>query len=133
MRRLFLIEVKEDSGGEEELMRVKSWTQFGGTMLQGGKVAKVHNQSLVRCSECGSDVKVLVSRRRNPHSNKLGRAVTMKNHDLCRRCWRRLIQKPRQVKFVLIGGKNHVSRGRDYKRVEPFEPNQFPKTGTGPC
>jgi hypothetical protein len=46
-------------------------------------------------------VKILVSPKRNPHSNKLGRAVTMKDHDLCRRCWRQLVLQFRQEPLVL--------------------------------
>ncbi|RMH32678.1 MAG: hypothetical protein D6690_13355 [Nitrospirae bacterium] len=47
----------------------------------------------IQCAECGEPVKVLVSPKRNPHSGKLGRPVPMKDHDLCRRCWRRLFQR----------------------------------------
>ena len=47
----------------------------------------------IQCAECGGTVKVLVSPKRNPHSSKLGRPVSMKDHDLCRRCWRRLLQR----------------------------------------
>lgn len=46
----------------------------------------------IQCAECGEPVKVLVSPKRNPHSGKLGRPVPMKDHDLCRRCWRRMFQ-----------------------------------------
>lgn len=61
-----------------------------------GKPPRVPGQGLIRCAECGGEVKVMVSPRRNPHSNKLGRAVSMKDHDLCRRCWRRAVHRSRQ-------------------------------------
>ena len=54
------------------------------------------------CAKCGSEVKVLVSPKRNPHSSKLGRAVSMKDHDLCRRCWRRLMHQQRNAGVVTL-------------------------------
>lgn len=52
------------------------------------------------CAKCGSEVKVFVSPRRNPHSSKLGRAVSLKDHDLCRRCWRKLMHQQRKTGVV---------------------------------
>lgn len=49
-----------------------------------------------QCSECGEKIKILVSPKRNPHSSKLGRVVSMKDHDLCRRCWRKMLHRQRQ-------------------------------------
>lgn len=54
------------------------------------------------CAKCGSEVKVFVSPKRNPHSSKLGRAVSMKDHDLCRRCWRRLMHQQRKGGMVTL-------------------------------
>jgi hypothetical protein len=54
------------------------------------------------CAKCGSEVKVFVSPRRNPHSSKLGRAVSLKDHDLCRRCWRKLMHHQRKVGVVTL-------------------------------
>ncbi|HBP88251.1 MAG: hypothetical protein KC592_13520 [Nitrospira sp.] len=53
------------------------------------------------CAKCGSEVKVFVSPRRNPHSSKLGRAVSLKDHDLCRRCWRKMMYQQRQAVVAL--------------------------------
>ena len=64
-----------------------------------------------QCAECGGEVKVLVSPKRNPHSSKLGRAVSLKDHDLCRRCWRKLMHQQRHAGVftlplsMFIGGK----------------------------
>jgi len=57
---------------------------------------------VIHCAKCGSEVKVFVSPKRNPHSSKLGRAVSMKDHDLCRRCWRRLMHQQRKVGVVTL-------------------------------
>ena len=40
-----------------------------------------------KCSECGGDVRVVVNRRRSPGA-RVRSGVTMKGHDLCRRCWK---------------------------------------------
>lgn len=46
-----------------------------------------------RCSECGDRVQVRIAPWRSPHSRaaQRGRPVSVKGHDLCRRCWRALI------------------------------------------
>lgn len=57
---------------------------------------------VIHCAKCGNEVKVFVSPKRNPHSSKLGRAVSLKDHDLCRRCWRRLMHHQRKVGVVTL-------------------------------
>ena len=75
------------------------------------KTCKGSRAGASQCAECGGEVKVFVSPRRNPHSSKLGRAVSMKDHDLCRRCWRRMMHQQRQAGIMVlpvsmcIGGK----------------------------
>lgn len=59
------------------------------------KAGKGNSHGLNHCGQCGNEVKIFVSPKRNPHSSKLGRAVTMKDHDLCRRCWRQLMYQQR--------------------------------------
>lgn len=63
-----------------------------------------------QCADCGGEIKIFVSPKRNPHSSKLGRGVSMKDHDLCRRCWRKIMHQQRQfgatgiLRALLIGG-----------------------------
>ncbi|MCA9472502.1 MAG: hypothetical protein MRJ96_16770 [Nitrospirales bacterium] len=100
MKRRFTHGIQEDGMTTEEWWASKHQKQRGSVFIRSGKPSKVQSPGLLRCAECGSEVKVLVSPRRNPHSSKLGRAVSMKDHDLCRRCWRRLMQHDRQVTVV---------------------------------
>jgi hypothetical protein len=62
----------------------------------------VKGNGVNHCAKCGSEVKVFVSPKRNPHSSKLGRAVSMKDHDLCRRCWRRLMHQQRKQGVLVL-------------------------------
>jgi hypothetical protein len=66
------------------------------------KAAKGSPTGVNHCAKCGNEVKVFVSPKRNPHSSKLGRAVSMKDHDLCRRCWRRLMHQQRNGGVVQL-------------------------------
>ena len=66
------------------------------------KPGKRSSCGITQCAECGGDVKVLVSPRRNPHSSKLGRVVSIKDHDLCRRCWRRVMHQQRKVGIIVL-------------------------------
>ncbi len=72
---------------------------FGVSLSKPGKGSSC---SITQCGNCGGEVKVFVSPRRNPHSNKLGRAVSMKDHDLCRRCWRRVMQQQRKEGVTIL-------------------------------
>ncbi len=64
-----------------------------GSRVMSMKAVRGSHAGVGLCAECGGEVKILVSPKRNPHSSKLGRAVSMKDHDLCRKCWRRLVQR----------------------------------------
>jgi hypothetical protein len=64
--------------------------------------AKVNGIGVNHCATCGNEVKVFVSPKRNPHSSKLGRSVSMKDHDLCRRCWRRLMHQQRKTGVLVL-------------------------------
>ena len=66
------------------------------------RVARGSATGVNHCAKCGSEVKVFVSPKRNPHSSKLGRAVSMKDHDLCRRCWRQLMYQQRKAEVVTL-------------------------------
>gem|GEM_PF-6448331 len=70
----------------------ENWREWNDLSIFPVQSGKKHGGGFPRCSECGEEIKIIVSPWRNPHSNKLGRAVTMKHHDLCRRCWRHLLQ-----------------------------------------
>jgi len=69
-----------------------NWRKGNDILIQPAQSRKKHGGGRPCCSQCGEEIKIIVSPWRNPHSNKLGRAVTMKHHDLCRRCWRHLLQ-----------------------------------------
>ena len=111
MRRLLRLQSPEPALQDEFRRNPKRKNYFDGLRLGFSKIAKGSCGGIGRCAECGGEVKVLVSPRRNPHSSKLGRAVSMKDHDLCRRCWRRLIyQQRREGVWILplamfIGGR----------------------------
>jgi len=63
-------------------------------------LAKIERESdlLVKTvTDAATAVKIHVSPKRNPHSGKLGRIVTLKDHDLCRRCWRQIIRNCREA------------------------------------
>lgn len=92
MKRLLSMGMQEGDMTTEEWWASRHRPQRGSVFIRSGKPSKGQNSGLMQCAQCGSEVKILVSPRRNPHSSKLGRAVSMKDHDLCRRCWRRLLQ-----------------------------------------
>lgn len=78
--------------------------------LKWERIEKSHTSGLSKCSQCGTDVKIHVSPKRNPHSGKLGRTVSLKDHDLCRRCWRQIIRNNREAMV-----------GREYHGQELYE------------
>ncbi len=102
MRRLLRFDATEAFSQCDASPNPKRKNLFDGRPLNVHKAGKGGGGRISRCAECGGDVKVFVSPRRNPHSSKLGRAVSMKDHDLCRRCWRRLMHQQRQSGIVLI-------------------------------
>jgi hypothetical protein len=77
------------------------------SQLKRARQLKEHTGGLCKCSQCGTDVKIHVSPKRNPHSGKLGRTVSLKDHDLCRRCWRQIIRSARESvaadKYYFLG------------------------------
>ena len=72
------------------------WEDDSLSELKWERIEKSHTGGLAKCSQCGTDVKIHVSPKRNPHSGKLGRTVSLKDHDLCRRCWRQIIRNSRE-------------------------------------
>ena len=91
----------------------RGMTGFGKVTARFGRILP---SCAKQCAECGGEIKVFVSPKRNPHSSKLGRAVSMKDHDLCRRCWRKLMHRQRQIgvielpRSLFIGGSKLRSR-----------------------
>ena len=102
MRRLLRLEASEPVPYIESRRAPKRKNLFDGIRLCLPKMGKSNGCGIGQCAECGGDVKVFVSPRRNPHSSKLGQAVSMKDHDLCRRCWRRLMHRQRQAGIVIL-------------------------------
>ena len=102
MRRLLRLDPSEPVPCLESRMNSKRKNALFGNRMKQSKVGKGSNAGIEQCADCGGDVKVLVSPRRNPHSSKLGRAVSLKDHDLCRRCWRRLMHQQRQAGIIVL-------------------------------
>jgi hypothetical protein len=102
MRRLLRLEGSETVFQPESRLNPKRKNLFYGSHFTLPKNSKGNGGGIGQCAECRADVKVFVSPRRNPHSSKLGRAVSMKDHDLCRRCWRRLMYRQRQAGIVVL-------------------------------
>ena len=102
MRRILRLEASEHVPHVESFRAPKRKNLFDGMRLSVPKMGKGSGCGFGQCADCGGEVKVFVSPRRNPHSSKLGRAVSMKDHDLCRRCWRRLMHQQRQVGIVVF-------------------------------
>ena len=76
MRRLLRLEATEITSPNALTWNPKRKNGFDGTRLSLSKALKGNTNGLGQCAECGGDVKVIVSPRRNPHSSKLGRAVS---------------------------------------------------------
>jgi hypothetical protein len=102
MRRLLRFDASEPTLNVESRLNPKQKNLFIGSRLELEKMGKGSSCGVGQCADCGGDVKVFVSPRRNPHSSKLGRAVSLKDHDLCRRCWRRLMHQQRQAGIVIL-------------------------------
>ena len=102
MRRLLRFDASEPTLNVESRLNPKRKNLFMGSRLNLKKNEKGPSCGVGQCADCGGDVKVFVSPRRNPHSSKLGRAVSLKDHDLCRRCWRRLMHQQRQIGIVVL-------------------------------
>jgi hypothetical protein len=102
MRRLLRLEASDPVFQFKSQRNPKRTLPSDGFRLGLSKAGKRSNCGITQCAECGGEVKVIVSPRRNPHSSKLGRAVSMKDHDLCRRCWRRLMHQQRKVGVIVL-------------------------------
>ena len=102
MRRLLRLEASDPVFQFKSQRNSKRTPPSDGFRLGLSKAGKRSNCGITPCAECGGEVKVIVSPRRNPHSSKLGRAVSMKDHDLCRRCWRRLMHQQRKVGVIVL-------------------------------
>ena len=102
MRRLVKLDPPESALHSESRRSTKKTPAIDGFGVRLSKTGKGSSCSITQCGNCGGEVKVFVSPRRNPHSNKLGRAVSMKDHDLCRRCWRRVMQQQRKEGVTIL-------------------------------
>jgi RecJ-like exonuclease len=103
MRGLFRMETTESVFQQETLRnpkRKKPMEEFGMVVSKSSGRGPSHGTG--QCAECGGEVKVLVSPKRNPHSSKLGRAVSLKDHDLCRRCWRKVMHQQRHAGVLIL-------------------------------
>ena len=129
MRRMFLVELKGEEATVDGRWTLKQRNQVNRVVFRSGKLSKVQGAGLPRCAECGGEVKVLVSPKRNPHSGKLGRAVTMKDHDLCRRCWRRLIQQYREGVILKFDPNRRLGLMKTELKKKSLGYGELPQTG----
>ena len=115
MRRLLRVETSEPVLDGATRRNPKRKDLFNGIPLNLPRTGKGSHFGIGQCAECQGDVKVFVSPRRNPHSSKLGRAVSMKDHDLCRRCWRLLMHQQRHEKGEVL----KLCMGRQGSKLHP--------------
>ena len=108
---------------------LKQRNQVNRVVFRSGKLSKVQGAGLPRCAECGSEVKVMVSPKRNPHSSKLGRAVSMKDHDLCRRCWRRFMQQHREGIILKFDPNRRLGQEKTELKKKSLEYRDLPHAG----
>ncbi|MGB0909986.1 MAG: hypothetical protein ACPGYT_06460 [Nitrospirales bacterium] len=128
MKRLLRVGTQEDGMTTEEWWASKHQRPSGSVFIRSGKPSKVQSSGLLQCAVCGSEVKILVSPRRNPHSSKLGRAVSMKDHDLCRKCWKHMMQQSRRESE--IHANQNVRASIHHLQVSNSDAQKYPKTGT---
>ena len=112
MRRL--LDWKSSKSGTVDV-KTQQDQDVEGFRVMSTKAVRGSHAGVGLCAECGGEVKILVSPKRNPHSSKLGRAVSLKDHDLCRRCWRKLVQRQQQKKIFEIP----QDMLRDEKKLRP--------------
>ena len=129
MRRMYLVELRSDEALVDARWTLKRRNQVNRVVFRFGKLSKVQGTGLTRCAECGSEVKVLVSPKRNPHSSKLGRAVSMKDHDLCRRCWRRFLHQHREGVMLKFDPDRRLGLGKTELKKKSLEYRDLPHTG----
>lgn len=104
MKRMLMEDVSESfiSYEHEQERKPKRKHMIEGFGVMTSKATRGSATGVIHCATCGNEVKVLVSPKRNPHSSKLGRAVSMKDHDLCRRCWRQLMHQQKKTGVVQL-------------------------------
>jgi hypothetical protein len=102
MRRMLRWDMPESVVPHKQAWNPKRKNAADGFGVVTHRVARGSATGVNHCAKCGSEVKVFVSPKRNPHSSKLGRAVSMKDHDLCRRCWRQLMHQQRKAGVVTL-------------------------------
>ncbi|WP_342349070.1 hypothetical protein [uncultured Nitrospira sp.] len=102
MRRMLTWDIPESVMTQEQIWNPKRKYMAESVGLVTHRASRGSGTGVACCAKCGSEVKVFVSPRRNPHSSKLGRAVSLKDHDLCRRCWRKLMHEQRKTGVVTL-------------------------------
>ncbi len=104
MKRMFKEDMPEfmNVHKQEQTWNPKRKQVIDGFGIVTHKTARGSLKGIMHCAKCGNEVKVFVSPKRNPHSSKLGRAVSMKDHDLCRRCWRQLMHQQKKAGVVQL-------------------------------
>jgi hypothetical protein len=127
MRRLLRLEASEPVLLCEYQRNTKKTPPIDGFRLGLSKGGKGSGCGIPQCAECGGDVKIFVSPRRNPHSGKLGRAVSMKDHDLCRRCWRRVMHQQRKAGVIVLPLSMFIGGGKLRPRLLISKPTSLPK------
>ncbi|MDR4484564.1 MAG: hypothetical protein R3B95_15365 [Nitrospirales bacterium] len=102
MRRMLTWDIPESVTSQEHGWNPKRKSTPESLGLVTHRASKNSATGATCCAKCGNEVKVFISPRRNPHSSKLGRAVSLKDHDLCRRCWRKLMHQQRKTGVVTL-------------------------------
>ncbi len=127
MRRLLRWEAFDLGPNVEYQPTPKRKSLLNSPRLEPLKIGKSSSSGIGQCAECGGDVKIMVSPRRNPHSSKLGRAVSMKDHDLCRRCWRRLLHQQRQSGILVMPRSMFIGSKKLHPRLLIPKRKSFPR------
>lgn len=127
MRRFLKLEASEPVLQYESQRNTKRTPPSDGFRLGLSKAGKGSGCRITQCVECGGEVKIFVSPRRNPHSSKLGRAVSMKDHDLCRRCWRRVIHQQRKVGVIVLPLSMFIGGSKLRPRLLISKPASLPR------
>ena len=127
MRRLLKLEASEPVLLYESQRNTKRTLSIDGFPLGLSRAGKGSSCGITQCAECGGEVKVFVSPRRNPHSSKLGRAVSMKDHDLCRRCWRRVMHQQRKAGVIVLPLSMFIGGSKLRPRLLISKPASLPK------
>ncbi len=127
MRRLLRLEATEpvhQYGSPQNPIRKNSFDGIRWGLSSNGKGNSIR---IGQCVECRGEVKVFVSPRRNPHSSKLGRAVSMKDHDLCRRCWRRLMHQQHNAGVLVLPLSMFIGGRKLHPRLLMPKPASLPR------